>query len=50
MNRKGQIQFLLNPKTLIYTLGGAFIGFILTQDIKYIILGGIAGFFASFYI
>ena len=48
MNKKGQIQLILNPKTMSYTLGGALIAYFLFQSIDATIVGGIIGFALSF--
>ena len=39
MNKKGQLQLLLNPKTLIYIIGGATIGYIIGQELSLAIIG-----------
>jgi len=44
MNKRGQI----NPKTIIFTLGGGFLGFILFNSAEAAIIGGIIGLAASF--
>lgn len=45
MNKKGQT--FLNLRTIIYTLGGAFLGTILANRIELIIIGGLIGFIIS---
>ena len=48
VNKKGQMQIMLNPKTMSYTLGGALIGYFIFQTIEATIIGGIIGLFLSF--
>lgn len=49
MNNKGQLQVITNPKTLVFTLGGAFLGFIIFNTVELAIIGGIAGLAVSFF-
>ena len=39
--------FLLNPKSIVFAAGGAFIGYALTDNTNGAILGGIIGFILS---
>lgn len=50
MNKKGQIQMFLNPRTLIFTLGGGFLGYFIFNTTESAIIGGILGFLASIFI
>lgn len=48
MNKKGQMQVMLNPKTMSFTLGGALIGYFIFQSIEVTIIGGVIGLILSF--
>lgn len=47
-DKKGQLQLLSNPKTIVYILGGALIGYFFFQTTQAAIIGGIVGLFMSF--
>ena len=49
MDKKGPWQWILNPKTIVFTLGGVFLGLILFNTQGYAITGGIIGFIASIF-
>jgi len=48
MNKKSQMQVILNPKTMSFTLGGALIGYFIFQSIEATIIGGVIGLILSF--
>lgn len=47
MNKNGQNQFLLNPRTISFILGGAILGYFLFQTTNAAIIGGLIGFLIS---
>ena len=46
--KKAQMQIILNPKTICYTLGGALIGNFIFKNMEAVIIGGIIGLILSF--
>ena len=43
MNNRGAIQFVFNQRTLVFTFGGAILGFLIAQSVDGAIIGGLIG-------
>ena len=50
MNKKAQAQIIFNPRIIISTLGGGFLGYIIFHTPESAIIGGILGLIAGIFI